>query len=75
MPATIISTAKPMFPRKAIVGSPALIVPVPVWPRAIPASSSPTTTGTNTRREDESSGPHSPARMITVSWPKLGIRW
>ena len=66
IPATIISTANPIVPRKAIVGLSALISPAPVLPSAIPASSSPTTTGIRTRREDASNGPSRPATMIKV---------
>jgi len=73
MPATIMSTAKPMSPRKLIVGLFAWISPAPVFPNAIPASSSPTTTGMTIRSDAARSGPPKPARMITASCPKLGI--
>ena len=62
-----MSIANPMLPRNAIVGSSDLISPAPLWPSAMPASNSPTTTGTSTRREEDSSGPASPASTINVS--------
>ena len=62
-----ISIANPMVPRNAIVGSSDLMSPTPLWPSAIPASSSPTTTGTSMPRREDNTGPASPASTINVS--------
>jgi hypothetical protein len=71
MPTVSISIAKPTSPSFAIVTSAGCTVPSTAGPTRIPATISPTTTGTNLRVATPSSGPPRPASTISTSVPKL----
>lgn len=71
IPAANISIAKPISARNDNVGLPGSIASMPVLPNAMPASSSPTTTGAIPCPAAASSGPAKPQRPISASVPKL----
>src|SRR5262249_15638365 len=70
IPALNMSIAKPTSAMNAVVGSAGSSRPKPVLPIAMPAASSPTTTGTNPRRPTASSRPASPAATTSARTPK-----
>ena len=75
VPTTNISIAKPISARKATVGSRGSSHPAPLGPRATPAMTSPTTSGSPTRGSAASNGPARPASTTSVSRPGAHPGW
>ena len=70
MPTVSINMAKPTSAKNDTVALSEWMRSRPLRPRMTPATSSPTTTGTNARRLAAHSGPARPAATISASWPK-----